>query len=106
MLQPLYGYTAMDAGLVLGPGALVIVFMAPVVVTILPRVGARSLIISGFSILAFSMWRFSSFDLAADYRHEVWARAVQGLGISFLFVPSTQLAYSYLPRKRTTRHPA
>jgi len=29
MLQSLYGYTATDAGLVLGPGAMVIVVMAP-----------------------------------------------------------------------------
>src|SRR5262249_1855383 len=30
MLQPLYGYTATSAGLVLGPGAMVIVVLAPV----------------------------------------------------------------------------
>ena len=36
MLQSLYGYTATDAGLVLGPGALVIVFMAPIIVKLLP----------------------------------------------------------------------
>ena len=37
MLQQLYGYTATDAGLVLGPGALVIVVLAPVVVSLLPK---------------------------------------------------------------------
>jgi MFS transporter, DHA2 family, multidrug resistance protein len=103
MLQQLYGYTATDAGLVLGPGALVIVFMAPIIVKLLPKVGAKVLIVAGFSILALSMLHFSSFDLTTDYRHEVWARALQGLGLSFLFVPTSQLAYSYLPREKNNK---
>ena len=103
MLQSLYGYTATDAGLVLGPGALVIVFMAPVIVTLLPKVGAKNLIVVGFGVLALSMWYFSSFDLTADYRHEVWARVLQGFGIAFLFVPTSQLAYSYLPREKNNK---
>ena len=36
VLQTLYGYTATDAGLVLGPGAFVVVVMAPVVVRLVP----------------------------------------------------------------------
>jgi DHA2 family multidrug resistance protein len=103
MLQSLYGYTATDAGLVLGPGALVIVIMAPIIVKILPQFGAKKLIILGFAILGLSMWHFGSFDLATDYRHEVWARALQGLGISFLFIPTSQLAYSYLPREKNNK---
>ncbi len=103
MLQQLYGYTATDAGLVLGPGALVIVFMAPIIVKLLPKVGARILLVTGFGILALSMLHFSSFDLTTDYHHEVWARALQGLGLSFLFVPTSQLAYSYLPRAKNNK---
>src|SRR5580704_2510413 len=44
MLQSLYGYTATDAGLVLGPGAGVIVLLAPLVVQLVPRIGASRLI--------------------------------------------------------------
>ncbi len=40
MLQTLFGYTATDAGLVLGPGATVITLLALFVVRIVPRVGA------------------------------------------------------------------
>lgn len=103
MLQNLYGYTATNAGLVLGPGALVIVFMAPIIVKMLPRFGARTLIMVGFCVLSLSMLYFGSFDLTTDYRHEVWARALQGLGLSFLFVPTSQLAYSYLPRDKNNK---
>src|SRR5271155_5472194 len=69
MLQSLYGYTATNAGLVLGPGALVIVVLAPVVVMILPKVGVRPMIGVGYCIFAIAMWHFATFDLGTDYRH-------------------------------------
>ena len=52
MLQSLYGYTATDAGLVLGPGAFVIVALAPLIVRILPKVGIKPLIFTGYIIFA------------------------------------------------------
>src|SRR5580693_9208075 len=56
MLQSLYGYTATDAGLVLGPGAFVIVALAPLVVRILPKIGIKPMIFTGYLIFAFAMW--------------------------------------------------
>src|SRR5262249_46251800 len=38
-----------------------------------------------------------------DYAHEALARAVQGFGIAFLFVPTSQLAYSYLPKNKNNK---
>jgi MFS transporter, DHA2 family, multidrug resistance protein len=63
MLQTLYGYTATDAGLVLGPGAFVIVALAPFVVRILPKTGIKPLIFTGYLIFAVAMWRYASIDL-------------------------------------------
>ena len=103
MLQSLYGYTATDAGLVLGPGAFVIVALAPLIVRILPKVGIKALIFTGYVIFAFAMWRYASFDLSADYRHVAVTRAIQGLGIAPLFVPVSQLAYSYLPKNKNNK---
>ncbi len=103
MLQRLFGYTATDAGLVLGPGAFVIVMLAPVVVRILPKVGVKWLIGFGYLVFALAMWYYASFTLATDYRHEAWARALQGLGIATLFVPVSQLAYSNLPKHKNNK---
>ncbi|HVH87092.1 MAG TPA: DHA2 family efflux MFS transporter permease subunit, partial [Terriglobales bacterium] len=63
MLQSLYGYTATDAGLVLGPGAMVIVIMAPFVVQLVKRIPVAWLIGLGFTILGGAMWYFASFNL-------------------------------------------
>jgi DHA2 family multidrug resistance protein len=103
MLQSLYGYTATDAGLVLGPGAFVIVALAPLVVRILPKVGIKPMIFTGYLIFAFAMWRYASIDLGTDYKHIAVVRALQGLGIAPLFVPVSQLAYSYLPKNKNNK---
>src|SRR5246500_4239105 len=103
MLQSLYGYSATDAGLVLGPGAFVIVALAPLIVKILPKVGIKPLIFTGYIIFAIAMWRYASIDLGTDYKHVAIARAIQGLGIGPLFVPVSQLAYSFLPKNKNNK---
>ncbi len=103
VLQSLYGYSATDAGLVLGPGAFVIVMMAPVVVRLIPKTGAKKLIILGSIFAGLAMWRFSSLDLGSDYRSYALARALQGVGLGFFFVPVSSLAYSYLPLNKNNK---
>jgi DHA2 family multidrug resistance protein len=103
ILQSLYGYTATDAGLVLGPGAFVIVLMAPVVVRLIPKAGAKKLIVFGSIFMGLAMWRFSSLDLGSDYRAYALARALQGIGLGFFFVPVSSLAYSYLPMNKNNK---
>jgi len=103
LLQRLYGYTATDAGLVLGPGAFVIVVLAPVVVRVLPKLGVKNLVGFGYLVFALAMWYFASFTLGTDYRHEALARALQGLGIATLFVPVSQLAYSNLAKEKNNK---
>jgi len=103
MLQQLFGYSATDAGLVLGPGAFIIVMLAPVVVRILPKVGVKRLLGFGYLVFALAMWYYASFTLATDYRHEALARALQGLGIATLFVPVSQLAYSNLAKSKNNK---
>jgi len=103
LLQSLYGYTATDAGFVLGPGACVIVVMAPVVVRLVKRIPVAALISFGYVVLALALAYFASFNLATDYRHEALARVVQGFGFAFLFIPVTQLAYSYIPQSKNNK---
>src|SRR5262245_4770019 len=103
LLQSLYGYTATDAGLVLGPGAFVIVVLAPFVVRLMPKIGAKKMIVFAAAILALSMWRFASLDPGSDYRSYALARVLQGVGLGFFFVPISSLAYSYLPLNKNNK---
>jgi len=98
MLQSLYGYRAIDAGLVLGPGALVITLLAPIAARLIQRqiVPPRILVAISLLIGAVAMWYYSTFNLATDYRHFALARVLQGLGYGFFFVPVNVIAYSQL----------
>ncbi len=82
---------------------MVIVVLAPVMVRLLPKVGVKPMIAAGYFIFALSMWYYASFDLGADYKHEALARALQGLGIAPLFIPVSQLAYSFLPKEKNNK---
>jgi DHA2 family multidrug resistance protein len=105
ILQNLYGYTATDAGLVLGPGAAVITFLAPVVAQLVQRgkVSPRALIAFSFAVVGGSMWYYGSFTPATDYFHYAFARAIQGFGYAFLFVPVSVVAYSFLPANKNNK---
>jgi DHA2 family multidrug resistance protein len=98
ILQSLYGYRAIDAGLVLGPGAFVITLLAPVSAQLIQRqvVPPRLLLAISLLTIAASMWYYSTFTLATDYSHYALARVYQGLGYGFFFVPVNVLAYSQL----------
>jgi MFS transporter, DHA2 family, multidrug resistance protein len=103
MLQTLFGYTATDAGLALGPGAAVVTILAPFVVRIVPRVGAKRLLGFSFSIAALSFFYYSGMTTETDYFHFALARCFQGFGYAFMFVPVTQVAYSYLPKNKNNK---
>jgi DHA2 family multidrug resistance protein len=98
ILQSLYGYRAIDAGLVLGPGAFVITLLAPVGAQLVQRglVRPRILLFGAVMVVGLSFLHYSHFNLQTDYSHYAWARALQGLGYAFFFVPLSVIAYSQL----------
>jgi DHA2 family multidrug resistance protein len=105
MLQSLYGYRAIDAGLVLGPGAFVITLLAPVGAQLVQRGVVHPRVLLGISVVtvAMSMFFYSSFNLQTDYTHYALARAFQGLGYAFFFVPLSVIAYSQLKPGQNNR---
>src|SRR5258707_9769133 len=103
VLQTLYGYTATDAGLVLGPGAAVVVLMAPLVVRLVPKTGAKKLIVFAALVAGLAVFRFASLDLGSDYRSYALSRVLQGVGLGFFFVPVTTLAYSCIPLNKNNK---
>ena len=98
ILQSLYGYRAIDAGLVLGPGAFVITVLAPVGAQLVQRriIHPRVLLVGAVTVVGISFLHYAHLNLQTDYSHYAWARALQGLGYAFFFVPLTLLAYSEL----------
>jgi MFS transporter, DHA2 family, multidrug resistance protein len=98
MLQSLYGYRAIDAGLVLGPGALVITVLAPISAQLVQRrfISAKALVIVSFCTIALAMFVYSDMTLEVNGSHYAWERALQGIGYGIFLVPVNLIAYSQL----------
>jgi MFS transporter, DHA2 family, multidrug resistance protein len=105
LLQSLYRYRAIDAGLVLGPGALMITLLAPVSAQLVQRriVQPRVLLACSLLGVAASMYYYSSFNLATNYGHYAMARVFQGIAYAFFFVPLNVVAYSELRPEQNNR---
>jgi MFS transporter, DHA2 family, multidrug resistance protein len=105
ILQSLYGYRAIDAGLVLGPGAFVITLLAPVGAQLVQRglVHPKTLLVFALTTVAAAMIYYSNLNLQSDYHHYALARAFQGLGYAFFFVPLSVVSYSQLKPNENNR---
>jgi DHA2 family multidrug resistance protein len=99
-LQTLMGYTAELSGLALSPGGFAIMVCMPLVGWLLSRYDARYLLLFGLSMLSFSLFHMTSFDLDIDFKTAVMARVFPAIGLAFLFVPINTSAYAYLPRAK------
>jgi DHA2 family multidrug resistance protein len=98
MLQSLYGYRAIDAGLVLGPGALVITLLAPISAQLIQRrlVSPKVLVLVSFCVVAIAMFLYSDNTLDVDSAHFAWNRSLQGFSYGLFLVPVNLIAYSQL----------
>ncbi|MBS1486899.1 MAG: DHA2 family efflux MFS transporter permease subunit [Bacteroidetes bacterium] len=95
------GWTALQAGLLLVPSSLATGFMMPFVGTAVQRgVSSKYLISLGFSIFfGYSLWAYTiitPFTGASDF---FFILMMRGVGLGFLFVPTTTLALSTLKGK-------
>jgi DHA2 family multidrug resistance protein len=92
-LQQLMGYTSQLAGMVLSPGGFAIALMMPLVGTLVSRVQARWLIATGFLITGFAFLAMSNINPHIDFHTAMMYRIEQSIGLAFLFVPITTIAY-------------
>jgi MFS transporter, DHA2 family, multidrug resistance protein len=97
MLQTLFGYTAFEAGIVLSPGAVMIMLAMPVVGFLLGRVEPRWLIIFALVVCSIGLYLMSGFTTETDLRTFIIYRCVQAGALGFLFVPVNTAMYAYIP---------
>ena len=97
--QQVIGYTATLAGLILSPGGVVIILLIPIVTRVLPKIPTRYLITCGFTVMGFSLLYSSRLVPDMTFMHMALIRASQTVGLAFMFVPISTIAYSSLPRE-------
>jgi DHA2 family multidrug resistance protein len=99
-MQTILGYTAERSGMALMPGGFTIMLAMPLVGFLLSRYNPRWLMLFGLSMLSWSLFHMTAFDLSVDFRTVTMARVYQAMGLAFLFVPINTAAYSGLPRDK------
>ena len=98
LLQSLFGYNALNAGLVMSPSGFFALLAMPVVGFMLGRkIDARWLIGAGLLLMAISNYWMSQLNLFISPGEVVWPRVVLVLGLSICFAPANVAAYLYTP---------
>jgi MFS transporter, DHA2 family, multidrug resistance protein len=100
LLETLFGYDTLNAGLVLSPSG----FFALVAIIIGGRLlgfglDARWLISLGLGIMALASYWMSQMNLDIGASEIVWPRNVLILGLALVFAPLNVAAYLYIPQK-------
>jgi MFS transporter, DHA2 family, multidrug resistance protein len=98
LLQSLFGYDALSAGLVMSPAGFGALVAMPFVGLALGRgVDARWLIAGGLLVIAFGNYWMSQMNLDISPGQVVWPRVMLVLGLSMCFAPANVAAYLYTP---------
>jgi len=93
-LQTLLGYTSELAGLALSAGGVVLLIEMPIMGKLTTKVQARRLIAFGWLALSIAMYYSTQrIDLQISFSAATWLRIAQVIGLGFLFVPITLVAY-------------
>jgi len=101
LAQEHLGYTAYLAGLILSPGAVLVLLLIPIVAKVLlPKVQTRFIIAFGFFSLGIALaYAYFMVNPLMDFWTLCLIRAAQTFGLAFLFVPSSTIAYATMPRE-------
>jgi MFS transporter, DHA2 family, multidrug resistance protein len=100
-LQTLLGYTSELAGFALSAGGLVLLFEMPIMGQLTTKFQARYLIAFGWFALSIAMFYSTRrIDLQVSFQAAVWLRIAQVIGLGFLFVPITLVAYVGIPPEK------
>lgn len=98
-LQNIRGYSAFDSGLLLLPGALVMLVMSPISGTLFDKVGPRPLAIVGMLITSISTFEFTKLTMDTPFNHILAIYIIRSFGMSLLMMPIMTAGLNQLPQR-------
>ena len=96
-LQNLRGFSALDSGLLLLPGALVMGALGPVAGKLLDTIGIKPLAIFGIGIMTYATWELSKLNMDTTYLHIMCIYIVRSFGMAFVMMPIMTAGMNALP---------
>ncbi|MFG6120207.1 MDR family MFS transporter [Thalassobacillus sp. B23F22_16] len=99
LMQDMLGFTALESGLMLLPGAVLMGLMNPVTGRLFDRFGARWLAIIGLSILVITTFMFSNITMETTFVYLATVNAARMFSISMIMMPVTTAGLNQLPNQ-------
>lgn len=93
MLQGVFDYTPYNAGLALTLGGAIAIVGMPIAGQLTGKVDTRLLLFPAFAVQAYAFWVLSRFSVDNTFADAAWARFYISVGLPFLFIPITTVAY-------------
>jgi len=99
-LQTLMGYPAYNSGLALSPRGIGALLFTPLAGHLTTKTDPRRLLVVGLILGSITMFDLSGLNLYAGFWDICWAQILQGVALSFLFIPLMTLAMARIsPQK-------
>ncbi|HEY2149208.1 MAG TPA: DHA2 family efflux MFS transporter permease subunit [Vicinamibacterales bacterium] len=100
LLQNVFGYPPLQAGMAMMPRGLGSMIGFPLVGLVVGHFDARKLLAAGFITIGASMLWLGHIDLQAGYWDVFWPQMLQGVGSPLLFVPLTTITMAAIGPER------
>jgi DHA2 family multidrug resistance protein len=99
LLQTLWGYPSIDAGIAMAPRGVGSFVAMPLVGILTAKVDGRKLVVAGLLSGGLTLVWLSRLNLQAGYWDVFWPQFVQGIALSLLFVPLTTITMAHIGRE-------
>lgn len=98
-LQDLRGFTAIDSGLLLLPGALVMGLLGPVAGKLYDMIGIKPLAIFGIGVMTYGTWELTHLTMDTPYAHIMGIYVLRSFGMAFIMMPIMTAGMNALPAR-------
>ncbi|MEI0739572.1 DHA2 family efflux MFS transporter permease subunit [Paenibacillus sp. JTLBN-2024] len=97
-LQNIRGFTPLESGLMMLPGAILMGIMSPITGAIFDKIGARWLSVIGLAITTYMTYEFSRLSVETTYAHLITIYTIRMFGMSLMMMPIQTAGLNQLPR--------
>ncbi|OWA36655.1 MFS transporter [Saccharibacillus sp. O16] len=98
-LQNVRGFTPVESGLMLLPGAILMGIMSPITGYIFDKIGARWLAVVGLAIMTVTTYEFSQLTIDTTYGHLIAVYTIRMFGMSLMMMPIQTAGLNQLPAR-------
>ncbi|HEE8658485.1 DHA2 family efflux MFS transporter permease subunit [Staphylococcus aureus] len=96
-LQNLRGFSALDSGLLLLPGSLIMGLLGPFAGKLLDTIGLKPLAIFGIAVMTYATWELTKLNMDIPYMTIMGIYVLRSFGMAFIMMPMVTAAINALP---------